>query len=99
MKVRFTNEARRCLRTIHAHIAKDSPRNALGMITRIIARAESLDEQYLRGRAVPEYEHSDIREIPEQPYRVIYRVAKDEIQILTVMHSRQLLPSDLPDRR
>jgi plasmid stabilization system protein ParE len=44
---------------------------------------------------VPEYEDGAVREILEAPYRIIYRVTSDEIQILTIMHNRQLLPGDL----
>jgi plasmid stabilization system protein ParE len=65
------------------------------MVVRLIDRASSLDLLHLRGRVVPEYEDIAVREILERPYRIIYRVADDEIQILTVMHYRQLLPDDL----
>lgn len=99
MKVRFTDEAKSRLRNIQSYIAEDSPRNALAMIERIVARAESLNDLYLRGRSVPEYEDDAVREILEAPYRVIYRVAADEIQILTIMHNRQLLPGDLGGKR
>lgn len=29
----------------------------------------------------------------EEPYRIIYRVTEQQIEILTVMHYRQLLPT------
>jgi toxin ParE1/3/4 len=36
-----------------------------------------------------------VREIIEKPYRIIYRVRKEQIDILAVIHGAQLLPSEL----
>lgn len=47
------------------------------------------------GRAVPEYQREDVREILERPYRILYHIQRDRIDIITVMHYRQLLPDDL----
>jgi len=44
---------------------------------------------------VPEYEAPDIREVIERPYRTIYRIKADQIDILAVVHGAQLLPSEL----
>lgn len=99
MKVRFTAEARIRLRIIHAYIAQDSLQNADALIGRIIERAESLSDLPLRGRKVPEYDDDAVREVPEEPYRIIYRVTENEIQIVTVMHNRRLLPGDLAGLR
>jgi plasmid stabilization system protein ParE len=66
------------------------------MVERIIARAEALDSQSFRGRRVPEYQQDNVREVSEPPYRIIYRVTADVVQILTIMHERQLLPDELP---
>jgi len=44
---------------------------------------------------VPEVEHrSDLREVIERDYRVIYRVDRDQIVVLTVRHSRQVTTAD-----
>jgi len=99
MRVRFTEEARSRLRTIEAHIAEDSPQNAAAMVKRIVDRAESLNLLHRRGRKIPGYEGDALREVPEAPYRIIYRSTPDEIQILTIMHNRQLLPGDLAGLR
>ena len=44
---------------------------------------------------VPEYEAQDIREVIEKPYRLIYRVKSDQMDVLAVVHSAQLLPAKL----
>lgn len=99
MRIAFTTHAVTLLRQIHDYISDDSPENADRLVARIIQRAESLAEQPLRGRAVPEYDRDDVREVRERPYRIIYRVSVDEIQILSVMHERRLLPADLSGLR
>lgn len=65
----------------------------------MLQRSRQLEAAARSGRQVPEYEHEDIRELIEPPYRLIYVVLADRIDILTVMHTRQLLPADLADLR
>jgi plasmid stabilization system protein ParE len=47
------------------------------------------------GKPVREYPRSDLRELLEKPYRLIYRVRDDRIDVLSVKHYRQRL-SDRP---
>ena len=54
-----------------------------------------LNEQPNSGRKVPEYQRNDVREILERPYRIIYKIKSDQIDVLTVMHYRQILPADV----
>ena len=95
MRVHWTERARVRLRKIHDYIAKDSPHSALQVVDRITARSKQLSELPNSGRQVPEYQREDIREIMERPYRLIYRITSDQIDVLTVMHYRQVLPEDL----
>jgi len=44
---------------------------------------------------VPELRRTDLREVLERPYRIIYLIGSDRIDILTIVHYRQLLPEDL----
>ena len=43
------------------------------------------------GRIVPEINSPNIREIIEGNYRIIYRVAQEKIEVLTVFEGRKLL--------
>lgn len=96
MRVRFSDEALAKLRAIHTYIAQDSPQNAAAMIDRITRRAERTGDLPRIGRKVPEYQLDTLREVLERPYRIIYRIrSDDELEIITVMHYRQLLPEDL----
>jgi toxin ParE1/3/4 len=95
MKVRFTDEAKAKLHAIRAHIAKDSEARADAMIDRITRRAEGLSNFPRSGHPVPKYQLDTLREVLERPYRIIYRLKPEEIEIVTVMHYRQLMPEDL----
>ena len=44
---------------------------------------------------VPEYEAPDIREVIERPYRIIYRVKAERVEVLAVVHGAQRFPSIL----
>ena len=46
-------------------------------------------------RAVPEYETEDIRELIEKPYRIIYRIKQDQIDVVAVIYGAQLLPDKI----
>jgi addiction module RelE/StbE family toxin len=95
MRVHWTNRAKTRLRLIHDHIAKDAPLVASQVVERLLQRSIQIGDLPSSGRAVPEYKREDMREILERPYRIIYRILPDRIDIITVMHYRQLLPSDM----
>jgi plasmid stabilization system protein ParE len=97
MKLHWTQEAVGRLEAIKAYIAEHNKNAADAEIKRIILRAYQLVELPQLGREVPEYENPVIREILERPYRIIYRSREDIIEILSVMHYRQLLPDDLQE--
>jgi toxin ParE1/3/4 len=47
------------------------------------------------GAIVPETGENSIRELIEHPYRIIYRVSADEVEVLAVIHSARQLPPNL----
>lgn len=93
MKVYWSQKARARLREIHAYIAQDSPPSADRILDRLLRRGERLALQPRIERRVPEYPEDDLHEVLERPFRVIYRVGSDRIDILTVKHYRQRLPA------
>ena len=88
----WTPEARARLEDIESYIAKDSPTAAKEMIAAILSRTRQLKITPLSGRKVPEYPQEELRELLERPYRIIYRIKPGQVEVLTVMHVRQLLP-------
>lgn len=95
MKVHWTDRAKARLRLIHDYISEESPQTALLVVDRITTRSMQLNELPNSGRKVPEFQRNEIREILERPYRIIYKIKSDQIDILTVMHYRQILPADV----
>jgi plasmid stabilization system protein ParE len=65
------------------------------MVDRITQRSNQISTQPFSGRKVPEYEAEDIRELIEKPYRIIYRLKQDQIDVLAVIHGAQLLPEEI----
>jgi plasmid stabilization system protein ParE len=96
MRVTWTDRAKARLRAIQVHIARDDPSAARNEVEKILRRSWQLSRPPEIGHVVPEYEQqSDLREVLVRPYRLIYCVKKDQVDIITVLHYRQLLPGDL----
>ena len=62
---------------------------------KITRRSEQIADQPYSGRKVPEYEAEDIRELIEKPYRIIYLIKPDQIDVVAVIHGAQLIPDDI----
>jgi len=95
MRVHWTQNAIEHLVNIYEYIALNSPTYANRMVDRITHRLEQIADQPLSGREVPEYQTEDIRELIEKPYRIIYRIKANQIDVLAVIHGARLLPEEL----
>jgi toxin ParE1/3/4 len=95
MKVYWTQNAIAHLVNIFDYIAHDSPFYAKRMVDRITRRSEQIADHPFSGRTVPEFDAEDIREAIETPYRIIYRIKPDRIDILAVIHGAQPLPEKI----
>ena len=80
------------LENIFEYISKDDNIAAYKMIDKIFKKVESLSKFPERGRKVPEANREEIREVFESSYRIIYRVNKKRIYVLSIRNFRQLLP-------
>jgi addiction module RelE/StbE family toxin len=89
MKVHWTETAVGHLDAIYAYIAQDSPQYALKTVDRLTRRSEQIAGHPLSGRTVPEFEMDQIREVIEAPYRIIYHIKPDQIDVLAVLHAAQ----------
>jgi len=86
MTVHWTDTAQDHLDAIYAYIAQDSPEYALRMVDRLTRRSQQIAEAPLSGRRVPEYDMDRIREVIEKPYRIIYHIKPDQIDVIAVLH-------------
>ncbi len=77
---------------IAEYIAQDNPAAATKWIETLFDKVQSVKSSPKSGRVVPETNREDIRELIYGNYRIIYRVEKIKISVLTVRHSKQILP-------
>jgi plasmid stabilization system protein ParE len=91
MKVYWTQEARARLLNTNLHntvlTQSSTPRHRTHSATITPVASPPLE-----GRRLPEYPKADVREVLERPFRLIYLVKPDQIEIITVKHYRQRLP-------
>ena len=93
MKVYWTESAVSHLGAIHSYIAQDSPEYAKSTVDRLTRRSIQIAEYPFSGRRVPEYDADAIREVIEGSYRIIYQIADDQINVLSVIHGAMILPT------
>jgi len=79
---------------IAVYIALDNPVAAEKWANDIFYSVKQLKQFPNSGRIIPELQLNDFREIIFGNYRVIYRVGKNKISVLTVRHGKQVLPVD-----
>ena len=95
-EVRWTLQAADDLETITEFIAADSPHYASLFAMDVMTAVERLVPLPCSGRIVPELHDPLVREILLGNYRIVYRIAGEAVQILTVYHGARLLdPSRL----
>lgn len=90
-RIDWTPQSLQDMISICTFISEDVPRYAQLFAQRVFDSVERLSSFPLSGRVVPEVGQQDIREIILGNYRIIYRVLKEKVQILTVYHSARLL--------
>jgi toxin ParE1/3/4 len=93
MNIEWTKTAKNRIHDIASYIALDSIFEAekwLANIFKYVKRLENFPES---GRYVPEIPtKKDLRELVFKNYRIIYRIKKSTVYILTVRNYKQILP-------
>ena len=92
-KVIWSPEAVEDLESIAEYIRRDSGFYASSVAAKIVSLAGSLGEFPLTGRVVPELNDESIRERFAYGYRIIYRIGKDSVLVLAVVHGKRQLES------
>ena len=95
MNVHWTETAQSHLQSIHDYIAKDSTRNAQRFVDRITRKSQEIGTLPEAGSIVPEFGSPDVREVFEKSYRIVYRILKDRIDVLAVIHGARKFPPHL----
>ena len=80
------------LEAIREHIASDSERYAGLVVARLVAAPARLLEFPESGRMVPEFGRPNLRELVVRPYRLVYRLRGNVIEVVTVFHAARMFP-------
>ena len=82
----------RDLESIHEYIAQDSPPYADLVVQRLVLAPERLRDFPESGRMVPERGAPEIRELIVRPFRLVYRLRGDTVEVVTVFRASRLFP-------
>jgi len=99
--VLWTHTAQQDLTEIIEYIAQDSAGVALETLLKLEAKAALLLTLSNRGRIVPELLHTGVsqyRELISAPWRIVYRVERQQVLIMAVLDSRRDLQTVLLNR-
>jgi addiction module RelE/StbE family toxin len=99
--VNITATAKKDLREIISYIGRDNPRTALKILGKIEARINSLDHFPYRGGYVPELlkrNIKDYRQLLESPWRIIYKVDNDIVNVILIVDARRNVQDILIER-
>lgn len=89
MTIVWSAQARRDLHAIQDFIARDSEHYARLQIEHLISRVERTARMPSKGHPVHEFIESGLREVHDGTYRIIYAVAHEEFQVVTIVHMKQ----------
>jgi plasmid stabilization system protein ParE len=77
------------VQAIAAEIVGERPDSAVRWVRAIFKRVHQLRQYPRSGRIAPDLARPEIRQLPYPPYRIIYRVERARVFILTVRHGRE----------
>lgn len=88
VRISWTRLAVEDLKSIGEYIARDSKRYAKIQVQRLVSRTSILKLQPETGKIVPEINESNIKELIEGNYRIIYKIVNpNQIDIITIHHT------------
>jgi len=90
-RIVWSPEAAEDLEAISEFIARDSSFYARAVVAEILKTTRSIPDYPYLGRIVPEYSVVKIRERFVYNYRIVYRVAENEILIVAIIHGARKL--------
>ncbi|MBI4650302.1 type II toxin-antitoxin system RelE/ParE family toxin [Candidatus Desantisbacteria bacterium] len=91
-KLIWTEDGIKSFEDVIQYISYDSPYYASDFAKKILLSIEKLNTFPQIGRLVPEYSNPDIRELIYQNYRIVYKINKNVIYLVLVIHGSHELP-------
>lgn len=94
MEVNFTDHFLQRVEECIDYIALDHVPTAIKWAREVFEHCHQLSEQPESGRIVPEFGRPELRELIHGSYRLVYELRANHIDMLTIWHTRQMLPDD-----
>lgn len=94
LKIRWTAMAARDLKSVHEYVSEESPTQADALIDRILSSIEVLERFPDLGRKGRVQGTRELV-IARTPFIVFYRLRRDQIEILSVLHAARKWPDNL----
>ena len=94
-RLRWSKRAEADLVGIDEYISADDPVAAARWIDKLTERARKAALLPYSGRVVPEFKMEALREVLVRTYRIVYRIQRNEVQVITVFEGHRLFPSDV----
>jgi plasmid stabilization system protein ParE len=85
-EVKWSEAAWADLDQIAGFLARDSRAYAAAFVQEVRDKARALEVFSSRGRIVPEFGDPSIREVFIRKHRLIYRLSKDVVHVLALIH-------------
>ncbi len=92
MIIVWSSQSRSDLIGILDFVCRDSELQASRLIERIIARVERVAPMPSMGHPVHEFPDSELPEVHEGAYRIIYFADQLELKVVTIIHMKQEVP-------
>jgi plasmid stabilization system protein ParE len=89
LNVFWTDTAVEHLDALYAYVARTSEEYAKRLVDRLTSRSLQIAQFPLSGRVVPEMGVEQIREVVEGPFRIVYHIKPDRVDVLAVLHGAQ----------
>lgn len=86
-EIRWSEEAKDDLVSIHEHISQHSAFNANRQLDNLVSRVKQLQHFPNSGRIMPDFNDTTLRELIEGRYRIVYELHDDGISIVRIVHS------------
>ncbi|MEM8778861.1 MAG: type II toxin-antitoxin system RelE/ParE family toxin [Cyanobacteria bacterium P01_G01_bin.49] len=90
-RVIWSSKAVEDVDAIATYIARDSPSYAAAVVRQILDATHQLKENPLTGEIIVEGDDLTVRDQLAYTYRVIYRVDKEKVIVVAVVHTKRLL--------
>jgi addiction module RelE/StbE family toxin len=94
MKLIWSERALSELERIGDYIGEDNPKAANRFVSRLWKRTAALKKHPRLGRIVPDANDESLREVIEGNYRIVYRLEKGSITVVTVFEGHRLFHTE-----